>query len=239
MYLLYLDESGDPFSWDEWSTFVLAGVAVFEGEVNKVVQQMNAIQNQFFPEIPVPLNLHASHIHNGKGRFRLMSPESRDKLMRAVYSVIVGAKWPGIVPFATAIDISWAGPGKEACAEAMSEICRMLNLFLERQYKRGNRGKGLLILDPSGREARYRQCIAGYRAHGASWGYLGNVVDVPLFVASNETRMMQLADFCAYAVFLHYERHIDDFFNMISPQFPRLADGTVYGLSYVTGSRAK
>ena len=33
MYILYLDESGNPEDWSQNRNFVLAGVAVFEGEI--------------------------------------------------------------------------------------------------------------------------------------------------------------------------------------------------------------
>jgi len=234
MYLLYLDESGDPYSWDKYDTFVLGGAAIFEGEVNKLASSLDEIQERFFPSIQVPLNFHASHINNGKGRFREMLPQFRAQLMRDIYSVIADIKWPGLVPFATAIDISWAGPGKDACAAAFEEICRMFNGFLIRQYQRGYPSKGLLILDPSGRESRYRECVADYRAHGTSWGYIGNILDIPFFAHSKETRMIQLADFCAYAVFLHYERDKHEFFNMIYHQFER-EHGKVYGLNRLVG----
>ena len=124
MYLLYLDESGDPYSWDYYDTFVLGGVAVFEGEVNGLAEGLDQIQSRWFPDIPVPLNLHASHIYNGKDRFREMSAEDRIQLMQDVYGVIANVRWPGLVPFATAIDISWVVPGKDACTGAFGEICR-------------------------------------------------------------------------------------------------------------------
>jgi len=212
----------------------LGGVAVFEGELNRLAEGVEEIQKRFFPAISVPINFHASHIHAGRGRFRKMPKENRVQLMQSIYGVIADVKWPGLVSFATAIDISWVEPGKDACMKAFEEICRTFNGFLMRQYQRGKPDKGLLILDPSGRETRYRQCIADYRAHGTSWGYIGNIVDIPYFARSKETRMMQLADFCAYAVFHHYERDIHEFFNMIHPQFPRDKNRNVYGLSHIT-----
>lgn len=160
MYLLYLDESGDPYSWDRHNTFVLGGVAVFEGEVDRLAHSLDEIQKRFFPSIAVPLTFHASEIRSGKGRFRKMPPENRAQLQRDVYNVIANVKWPGLVLFATAIDVSWSEPGKDACTEAFEDICRMFNGFLIHQFKRGYPDKGLLILDPSGRERRYRECIA-------------------------------------------------------------------------------
>lgn len=235
MYLLYLDESGDPYSWDEYNTFVLGGVAVFEGELNKLADSLDELQKRSFPSISIPLNFHASHIHNGKDRFRRMSRKHRAQLMLEIYSIIADVKWPGLVLFAAAIDASWVEPGKDACTGAFEEICRMFNGFLIRQFQRGTPNKGLLIVDPSGRETRYRECIADYRAHGTSWGYIGNIVDIPYFAHSKETRMMQLADFCAYAVFLHYERGNSEFFNVIQPRFEKMERGGIYGLSHLTG----
>jgi len=234
MYLLYLDESGDPYSWDQYDTFVLGGVAVFEGEVDRLAYSLDEVQKRFFPDIAVPLTFHASQIHSGRGRFREMPPEDRDQLMRDVYNIIADVKWPGLVTFATAIDVSWIEPGKDACIGAFEDICRMFNGFLIRQFKRGHPDKGLLILDPSGRETRYRECIADYRAHGTSWGYIGNIVDIPYFAHAKETRMMQLADFCAYAVFVYHERDKREFLDMIYPQFERREGEGVYGLNHIT-----
>ena len=235
MHLLYLDESGDPYSWDVYNTFVLAGVAVFEGELNKTVSCLDEIQKQFFPEIHVPLNFHADHIRNRRGRFREMSECRRSQLLHSIYATISEAKRPGLVCFATVVDISWARPGRDACIGAFTEICRIFNLFLMKQFQSGHPSKGILIIDPSGREDRYRQCVTDLRVHGASWGHIGNIVDVPYFAQSKETRMVQLADFCAHAVYLNYERNRSEFFDMIQPRFARDENGGVYGLSHLTG----
>ena len=36
MYILYIDESGDYNNWEENKNFVLAGVAVHEGQIGKI-----------------------------------------------------------------------------------------------------------------------------------------------------------------------------------------------------------
>ncbi len=62
MYILYIDESGDPYSWDEQNHLVLAGVAVHEGQVRSITSKLDEIQNTFFPDININLHLH-THIH--------------------------------------------------------------------------------------------------------------------------------------------------------------------------------
>jgi hypothetical protein len=46
MYLLYIDESGS----GEHTNFVLGGVAVFEGEIEQISQQLDTLQIHYFPE---------------------------------------------------------------------------------------------------------------------------------------------------------------------------------------------
>ena len=88
MYLFYVDESGDPDGWQDQNNFVLAGVAVHEGQIRHFSEELDAIQARFFPTISVPIELHASHIRAGKGtRFRSLTDEQRNQLMPAVYDV--------------------------------------------------------------------------------------------------------------------------------------------------------
>jgi hypothetical protein len=60
MYLFYVDESGVPTGWQQQDSFVLAGIAVHEGQVWRLSRQVDDIQSHHFPEISVPIELHAS-----------------------------------------------------------------------------------------------------------------------------------------------------------------------------------
>ena len=48
-----------------------------------------------------------------------------------------------------------------------------------------------------------------------------NIVDIPYFSASQDTRMLQLADFCVYAVYRYYEKDNPVYLNKILPRFDR------------------
>ena len=48
--------------------------------------------------------------------------------------------------------------------------------------------------------------VKGYRNNGTPYGNIRNIVDIPYFASGKDTRMIQLADLCAYAVFKCYER---------------------------------
>ena len=66
MYILYIDESGDPYSWDEQNHFVLAGVAVHEGQVRNITSKLTRFRiNSSLISI---LSCICTHTHSDKGR---------------------------------------------------------------------------------------------------------------------------------------------------------------------------
>lgn len=221
MFLLYLDESGDPDAWDHHN-FVLGGVAVHEGQVYNLGQQLDAIQSKYFPNIRIPLAFHAAEIRAGKGHpFGELSQYDRDHLLQDVYDCIAAAEFPRLIAFATAMHISWVESPTQALHDAFQDILNRFNLFLIRLYKADRPNKGLLLMDQS-REKRYRQLFSDFKRQGTQFqAYLGNIVDIPYFAGRHDTRMMQLADFCAFAVFRYYERHDDLYLRKILPRFDR------------------
>lgn len=108
MYLLYVDESGDPYQWGEQDNFVLAGVAVHESQVFHLGKQLDDIQTKFFPNHQIPLGFHANEIRAGRGVSRKLAPEARSQLMKSIYSCISDAEFPRLVAFATSWNVSKA-----------------------------------------------------------------------------------------------------------------------------------
>ncbi len=46
MHILYLDESGGPYSWNVQKNFVLGGVAIHEGQIYNLTKAMNDLQEK-------------------------------------------------------------------------------------------------------------------------------------------------------------------------------------------------
>ena len=59
MWLLYLDESGSP---EQHTNLVLAGVAVFEGQIFKLSEALEDIASRVMPDAPNPVELHVSEL---------------------------------------------------------------------------------------------------------------------------------------------------------------------------------
>jgi hypothetical protein len=220
MYLFYLDESGDAHTWEVQKHFVLGGVAIHEGQVFHLGKQLDEIQAHYFPGHHNPIAFHATDIRNGKGIFRELRPNIREQLLQEVYRCIENARFPNLIAFATAIHESSASSPDQVIHDTFQDICQRFNTLLNRQYNLGYIDKGLLIIDRS-HEDRYKQLIADFKREGTEYGYLGNVVDIPFFARRHDTRMIQLADFCAYAVFRYYEKSDTSYFNHVLPRFDK------------------
>lgn len=234
MYLLYLDESGDPNGWHDQNHFALGGVAVYEGQIYNLTKQMNGIQASFFPDISVPIAFHTTDVRQGKGRFRKISKKERQRILDEICQLIASTRFPNLILFATAMHISAVKDHEQVLHDTFQDICQRFNTLLMRQYKLGYPEKGLLIIDRAHQD-RYRTLLANFQRSGTDYGYLGNVVDIPYFASRHDTRMLQLADFCAHSVFRYYERGDANYFNKILPRFDRrMPRAPPDGLKHIT-----
>ena len=221
MYLLYLDEAGVSNGWNKQKSFVIAGIAVHEGKIYELSKQIDTLQKKYFPRILIPIEFHAHDIRQFKNHFRNIEPEVRTKILKEIYSVIGNCTFPDLIIFATTIDITAVVDETKVLEQVFEDVCEKFNSFLMHQFKYKNKpSKGLLLIDRN-REEIYRHLVNEFKKK-TSHGYLGNIVDIPYFARCNQTRMLQLADFVASAVFQYYEHDDDSYLKII---FPRIYQG--------------
>ena len=234
MHLLYVDESGDPRGWKVQRHFVLGAIAVHEDQIQKLTKEMDDIQKKYFPLIHISIPLHATDIHEGKGHFDNFTREKREELLLDICRLIGKQTFPRFVSFATAVHISALQSEKEALDMVIEDLTNRFNIFLNRLRSKGLPSKGLPIIDQAHQE-RYRELIALYQKRGSRYGYLGHFIDIPYFATARDTRMLQLADVCAYSVFRYYEKNDHKFFDTLFPSFDKVApDGGPDGLKHLT-----
>jgi hypothetical protein len=224
MYLLYLDESGDPNGWQYQKNYVLAGVAIHEGQIWRLGNELDNIQSKYFPGISYPIAFHASETRRGKGHFENLKPERRKEVLVDVCNVIGSSVFPNLVAFAIVVDISAVESALQVRRLTLEDVCARFNTFLIRQHKAERPSKGLLVIDRN-REGEYRSLMGDFRRDGVKSGYLGNIVDIPYFAGCADTRMLQLADSLANAVFQYYENGKKELFDIIEPKFDRREKG--------------
>ena len=218
MYVVYLDESGNPSGFrNSQNHFVIGGIAVHESLIRSLSDGLDEVQAEFFPEIAAPFKFHANEIRGRKGRFRDSRPEMRAQLLDAVYGVITNASHPQSLLLATAIHVTAVTSPEQALTDTFEDIVRRIDAFLTGLRQSGNPQNALLVIDRSSEtESKYRALVSEFRASETD---IENIVDIPYFSHSQETRLLQLADFAAYAVFRYYEHGDGDFLDKIALGF--------------------
>ena len=130
MYLLYLDESGDTNSWQDQNHFVIAGIGVYEFQIEFLRRKLIDIQRKYFPEIHVPVVFHATDIHSGKNKFRTLTKETRNFLLDDLYNIIFYEKFPKVVVFGAVLGIESAKTPYEDRSNTFEEVISGFNTFL-------------------------------------------------------------------------------------------------------------
>ena len=133
--------------------------------------------------------------------------------------------------FACAIEKASLQPGQDCVAIAFEDLCKRFDLFLSRKNKQGERQRGLLILDRSAQETSLQKLSRDFRTVGTKWGVLRNLADTPMFVDSKSSRLVQLADHVAHAVFRRFNAGDAQYFDIIASRFDE-SDGVIHGLAH-------
>jgi hypothetical protein len=225
MHILYVDESGDGGStYGSSRHLVLCGVAMHEGQWRGLSQQLDEIQKANFPTAGSHLEFHASEMRTGSRSFRRLPRPARDKAIREVYEFI--SKAAGITLFAAVIDKPSFVTKYEldVYRGAFEGLSKMFDFFLRRKQKQSERvGRGIVVFD----EARpslsreIRRLLAEFQATGTRFGSLGCIIETAFFFDSKSSRLMQIADFAAYAVYRWYEHGDDSYLSVIHNKFDR------------------
>lgn len=238
MHILYVDESGSIGNANE-RYLVLAGVSVFERGIYHLIREADKCVEAFRIGDADSIELHASHIYAGTGNpWRTIRERAqREKMLNSALAVLTGTN-AAVRLFAIAVDRTAVAP-RDPVEVAFEEICNRFNLFLKRTLNRtGDNQRGLIVMDKAKHEAPLQALATQFRANGARWGHFRHLAEVPLFVDSKASRLVQLADLVAYATWRKYEHKDGRFFDQLVPKFD--ADGgVVHGLFHYRRANAE
>ncbi len=98
---------------------------------------------------------------------------------------------------------------------------------------------GLLIHDNNETVARkHTDLMKEFHRKGTTWTNLRAIIETPLFVDSQLTSMVQIADLCAYSIRRYLENGETELFDLIF-QKADTKDGVVVGVRHYTNSQCK
>lgn len=227
MFILYVDESGDPLNANE-ENFVLAGIAVFERQTFWLSQQVDALEVEVFGAPPAPgevsavarpVEFHASNIHSRRTPpWDALTADQSGNVLRRLARLIADSH-DTCALFGVIIHRP-SYPDEDPVVFAFNELTRRFDLFLARLRSQGDTERGLLVFDESRHESRLQTLLRSYTTgEGGPYGRLHNFADVPFFADSRASRLLQLADFIAWATFRRYERGVTNHFDTIVGRF--------------------
>lgn len=229
MYLLYLDDSGSTRNPAE-EYFVLGGICVPEPSVRWLSHQLEELAREINPADPRAVEFHASEIYSGrKTPWDRFNKSARADTIKRVLLTLQQAH-ADVVTFAWAVHKP-SFPNTDPVLKAFEELSSRFDLYLNRGASDNIvKHRGLIVLDKSSYEDSLQDLAAKFRAEGNRWGsYLRNICEVPLFVDSRASRIIQLADHVAYAVFRRYNAGDLNYFNCIEGRFDQ-DNGIIHGL---------
>ena len=112
---------------------------------------------------------------------------------------------------------------------AFEQLASRFDQYLMRLHRKGDTQRGIIIFDKSTYEASLQSLATDFRTVGHRWGVIRNFAEVPLFLDSKASRLIQLADIISYITLRHFERSDSYFFTMIQKRFDS-EGGIVHGL---------
>jgi hypothetical protein len=229
VHLFYVDESGS-VSDPAQQYFVLAGVAVFERKTHWVEQDLNAVASRFSEVNTHEIELHGSPMRSGRDGWKAYPLPARLDAIKDALRVGIAEHHPKGVRLFGAVVRKAALSGADPVAHAFEQIASRFDMYLRRLYaKHNDPQRGIMVFDKSSTEQRIQTLAREFKYVGHSWGTTQNYAEVPLFLDSKASRLIQLADLVAYALFRNYEHDDPSFLDIIRPCFDA-EGGVTHGL---------
>lgn len=226
MHLLYVDESGSPHD-PNLQYFVLAGLSVFERQGYWIANKLDQIAARFNPGDHREIELHGSPMLSGRGMWRHYPKDQRFKAIEDSLKVFVASHITNRL-FASVIKKTAVSP-QNPVEVAFEQLASRFDQYLMRLHRKGDTQRGIIIFDKSTYEASLQSLATDFRTVGHRWGVIRNFAEVPLFLDSKASRLIQLADIISYITLRHFERSDSYFFTMIQKRFDS-EGGIVHGL---------
>ncbi|MDA4856092.1 DUF3800 domain-containing protein [Acinetobacter baumannii] len=226
MHLLYVDESGT-VSDPNQKHFVLSGISVPEKKTYWIEQDMNQIASRFDANDPYNMELHGSPMRAGNKEWRPFKQRERIQAIKDCLQLIADSRGD-IRIFASVVE-QGAHVQDDVINHSFMQIASRFDMFLGRLHSQNNTQRGIAIFDKSSTEKSIQHLARTFRDTGHNYGQLRNFSEVPVFLDSKASRLIQLADLVAYAIFRKFEKNDPTFYSIIERCFD-FNNGQQHGL---------
>jgi hypothetical protein len=159
-----------------------------------------------------------------------LTRQERLEAVRAAADCV--GQWGFARLFADCIDKLHYDPirhGRQVDEQAFEQVVSRFERYLEGDPEgTGRTNYGMLVHDNNESVAhKHTKLMRRFHNQGTIWNRLRNIIETPLFVNSELTRMVQVADLCAYSLRRFVENSESDLFDRIFPRAFRHGAQTV------------
>lgn len=144
-------------------------------------------------------------------------------------------KWTFATIIAESIDKTYFDPSKTKVTideMALEQVVSRFEKHLKNRDKKGKKLYGALIHDNNLTVAkRHTELMQQFHKKGTLWTKINHIIETPLFVNSELTSMVQIADLCSYILRRYIENGENDLLNRIKPRFD-VYKGNVVGVRH-------
>jgi hypothetical protein len=142
MYLLYVDESGDPGhpAGGGSAYLVLGAVALFEGKWLHVEQDLRRLIDRYFPVPPKPTEIHLTDLRKGSKAYRTLTRIQRQALLEELCQLALTLLPTELTMFTMIADKAdcfannVGKTGDDLYAELFEQLSSRFDLYLRRRY---------------------------------------------------------------------------------------------------------
>lgn len=226
-----MDESGRPRGTST-THLVVAGLALHEDDCYPLARSLRAVQTKWVGAANADLELHATDVWGARAAWSQVDERARHGLVRAVFRHLASWRSPrGRAPRYFGVVVHKPSFPVRALERAHEELFARFDEYLTRLHRRGQSHRAIVIADTSSYESLLQTLMPRWK-RGERLGPLHSFVEVPLYVESNVSRLVQAADFVAWGIWQYYENGHREHIQRISHRFDA-AGGIQHGLVHL------
>jgi hypothetical protein len=161
----------------------------------------------------------------------------RERLAREIADAV--SRWTWARLFAECIDKAHFDPARTARSvseQAFEQLISRFEQFLRHTDVPGRPNFGLIIHDNNQTVSeKHTALMRHFHSQGTLWTTVSKIMETPLFVGSDLTRMVQIADFCSFAIRRYVENGNEELFSPLFQRGDRIG-ATVVGIRHFTNN---
>lgn len=227
---MYIDESGMPDFRDNTKYYLLTGVIIHQDKIKQVKQDVFSYKHRHFKNGYVEAEIHTHNICKAKKEFSKLTHDEKFSLLDNLYIMINGLPVTTICVVINKILLEKIHPNWKIFNVAWNILTTRYNQFLEWG---GTPVNGIIKTDKLSviQSKDLKKLVDEIREREKKHQRIDNIVGDPIFVNSDATEGIQVADAISYCVtkYLDKNSNFQDYWKKIEVLFFDGFKGKVFG----------